>query len=102
MSDGRACLEPVPDTMHELRDLLPFFDRKEWTDVPEEDNLRRAAFATVALITFHGKAFGGDEGIETVLADLLTDLHHLADAVDIDWDDLLAHAENHYVDEALS
>lgn len=39
------------------------------------------------------------DGYETVLGDLLCDLHHLADEYGADWDEVLRRAAFHYENE---
>lgn len=72
-------------------------------DSPEDiahDNLRRAGFAAIGVHAF-AKRTGllGGEDMHTTLSDLLCDLHHLADAIDLDWDELLNRADGHYEPE---
>lgn len=48
---------------------------------PDEENDKRAEWARIALEKFKGQV--GEEDDETALRDLLTDLLHLADRIDM-------------------
>lgn len=65
------------------------------------DNTVRAGWAARALVAYAthlGRGHLGDEP-ETVLADLLSDLHHLADALGVAWIAAAARAERYYGEE---
>ena len=64
---------------------------------PQGDNNARAAFGAVALSAFIKRV--GKDVPETELADLLADLMHLADAMGIDFDSVLATAERNHREE---
>lgn len=60
------------------------------------DNLDRAQWARLALVTFaEATRQDGDEH-EEVVSDLLCDLRHFCDLAELDWTDLLRRAEMHY------
>lgn len=61
------------------------------------DNTRRAGFALAALKAF-AKRVGGfkSEPTEQQIGDLLCDLHHLCDALGIDFASVLDDADFHY------
>ena len=65
----------------------------------QDDNNQRAAFAGLALKAY-AKRTGGltGEPPETVIGDLLNDMRHLCDALDLDFD-ALAHNDMHYTAE---
>lgn len=62
-----------------------------------QNNLRRAAAAAGPVKAYADhQGMVGDE-VEVVLKDMLNDLRHLADALNLDWADLAA--LTHYADE---
>jgi hypothetical protein len=65
-------------------------------------NSERADWANAALTTFArvtGQLGDLDADGETVLSDLLADLHHWADALGIDWESASGRGDYHYVCE---
>lgn len=62
-----------------------------------EANRARAARAWDALNEYESEL--DIEGVETALVDLLTDLMHLANERDIDFDDQLRIAQDHFKEE---
>lgn len=63
------------------------------------DNLRRAGWAAVAVVAFAGRASGPDEPLEEVVADLVGDLMHLADALGLSYAELEGRGRRHYLAE---
>jgi hypothetical protein len=63
------------------------------------DNNLRARFAVVALKAFAERVGSSNEGPEQGITDLLADLHHLADALDLSFEGLLDRADVHYAAE---
>ena len=55
---------------------------------PEAANMARAGFALAALLRYAQVVGGQGDGALTAMRDLLNDLHHLADAAGIDWDEV--------------
>ena len=79
------------------RDVHAFADLSSGMDItgdPQGDNNARAAFGAVALSAFIRRV-GSDEPA-TEFADLLADLMHLADAMGLDFDSVLATAERNH------
>lgn len=67
---------------------------------PQADNNARATFAAVALVAYVARV--GDAGDwDASISDLLADLMHLCDALDTDFDALVARAGRNYDDEIL-
>lgn len=48
------------------------------------DNTRKAGFAATAINAYAAQIGGGSETFHTLISDFVADLHHLADALDID------------------
>jgi hypothetical protein len=62
------------------------------------DNTRKAGFAAAAIVAY-AAVTGGFEEWATVFGDLLGDLHHLADALDVDIDAAIDTGRRYYQDE---
>lgn len=80
-------------------DLLKAFPDSKISDVdPQADNNARAGFAALAVVAYANRTFPGGVGeeLETVIGDLLGDLRHLCDGLDLDFDALLATSWRHY------
>lgn len=60
------------------------------------DNQTRAYFAVPALKAFAERTGIQDEDQELAMSDLISDLHHLADALSLDWDVVLQRGDGHY------
>lgn len=90
--------------VQELADLVAGAPRGALTLVdPQADNDRRARWGAQALIgyaTNQGKASVQEE-METAASDMLADLRHLFDALDLDWEGLLAKADENYRAEII-
>lgn len=69
----------------------------------KSDNDKRASWGALGLIAYADRTFpqGRDEEFETMFGDLLTDLHHLADALRLDWGEMLAVADSRYEPELV-
>lgn len=74
------------------------FARLNYEDIAE-DNLTRAHFAIPAVKAFAKRTGLHGEDLATTISDLIADLHHLSDSVDLDWDHLLDRADGHYQPE---
>lgn len=70
---------------------------------PQRDNDIRAARAARALTAYANHVGKGSLGgeVETAIADLLGDLRHMCDALDVDWDGAAARAESYHHHEVL-
>ncbi len=67
----------------------------------KHDNRRRAGFALVALHAYAKRLGGAErEEAETHFGDLLGDMIHLADALEIDFEGAMNKARGNYADEA--
>lgn len=69
-------------------------------------NAERAEWARLSLnkftqLTFYDtfKQTCDTEGAETVMSDFVADLMHLCDEIDVDFDEVLCRAHNHYAEE---
>lgn len=69
----------------------------EGTD-PLRDNNIRAGWAARALVAYAEHVGGASlsEEVETAATDLVSDLRHLFDALDIDWQAVVSASDNHY------
>jgi hypothetical protein len=91
------------ESMQELQELLNNGGRISDRDEPNrQDNNVRASRAALALVTYAERVGGGGEEPETNLTDLLADIMHLCDALDIDFDTTAVRASRHYFAEALN
>lgn len=65
------------------------------------DNNMRASWGALALITFVDRTLGGGDGEDwgTCIGDLLADLMHLCDALDVDFDEMVDRGRMHYEPE---
>lgn len=63
----------------------------------QKDNDARASFGAAVLVAYSERVGGESNEVETQLADLLADLRHVCDALDLDYDaaDMKAHV-NHW------
>lgn len=97
---GRLRVENV----QELADLAAGAPRGALTFVdPQADNDCRARWGAQALIAYatnQGKASLQEE-LETAASDMLADLRHLFDALDLDWEALSAKADANYRAEII-
>lgn len=68
--------------------------------MPTNANVKRAARAEAAIAGYRAAqgdtAREDDEDPRTRIIDLVTDLHHLADARNIDWDDVIFITAEHH------
>jgi hypothetical protein len=66
-------------------------------------NQKRAGWAREALLTFMAATgLGEEDGHDTAIGDLLADLMHLTTELEFDFQELLAMAERHHVEETSS
>lgn len=63
------------------------------------DNGVRAVRAADGMIAYARRCGTGTEELPTVFADFLSDAHHLADALGVDWDEVSKQGEGHYTAE---
>lgn len=68
-------------------------------DDPAYNNGVRAGFAATAFKAFAIRV-GGGEVVETTISDLLADLMHLCDSLDLSFEDAVVRAESHYLPES--
>lgn len=100
-SDGEGiCIEQGRDLMDSLeldRSMRYTIDREDI----EHDNLRRARHAWNALTTYTDDVYGhpGSEPTRQAVSDLLGDLLHLCDALDVDFDTALDKGRSNYEPE---
>lgn len=64
---------------------------------PEEANERGASDALAAITSYALAA--GNETMDEAIGDLLCNMHHAVDRLGLDWDELIARADNYYADE---
>lgn len=99
-------LHPRPATVYDLAAAAARIDAV-WpeprfggdADDIRQDNLRRAGLAATAVVAFAGRCSGPDEPLDEVIADLLGDLMHLADALEVSYAELDARGRRHYLAE---
>ena len=86
MAKSKASLDTVQKQRRQVRSVAPY-----------PVNADRALWGEEALRVFM-KRTGLEEvdGFDTGLVDLLCDLHHLSDGLNLDFTDLLRQADNHY------
>jgi hypothetical protein len=77
---------------------LPCIERPQPPD-HECSNEMRAGWAAASLVVFSNEHGIQDEDMATQVSDFLADLHHLADTLKIDWDNVLVRADGHYQEE---
>jgi hypothetical protein len=64
---------------------------------PEDANLHRASWAAKALASFMTETrLGLVDGLETGIMDLICDMAHMCDRLDLDFEKLMRRAANHY------
>lgn len=51
------------------------------------------------MIAYARRCGTGTEELPTVFADFLSDAHHLADALGVDWEEATCNGEGHYTAE---
>ena len=69
------------------------------TEKHQDANTGRAKHALVALDVFANNLGTESESAESVIRDMLTNLNHLADKCELDFDDLVERAKRTYLDE---
>ncbi|MFC4004409.1 hypothetical protein ACFS2C_19455 [Prauserella oleivorans] len=75
------------DSVHELN--LAMFD-----------NIRKAGSAGAALVEYSKAVRGESEDFQTLIADLIGDLHHLADGLGVDIDAAIESGRGYYLTES--
>lgn len=63
------------------------------------DNTRKAGFAATAINAYVRQLGDRYETFQALVVDLFADLHHLADALDIDLSAAMSHGREHYLAE---
>lgn len=89
------------DTTASIPELVALIIGAELTQGSEPDNAERSALAAEILCYFArktGQVRSGDP-IDTIMVDLLTDIMHLCDSLDIDFSGVLNVAAMHHEDE---
>lgn len=99
-------LDPAPATVYDLATAAAHIDAvwpelRVGTDPDDvrQDNLRRAGWAAAAVVAFAGRCSGPDEPLDKVVADLIGDLMHLADALGLSYAELEERGRHHYLAE---
>lgn len=69
------------------------------TEEHQDANTGRAKHALIALDVFANNLGTESENAESVIRDMLTNLNHLADKCELDFDDLVERAKRTYHDE---
>lgn len=90
------------DTITGIRVLTAMVIEKEWPTFREPDNDARSAIAAETLCYFArqtGLARSG-ESVDTIMGDLITDLMHLCDKLNIDFSALLTVSSIHHDNES--
>ncbi|MFZ2530507.1 MAG: hypothetical protein WAX14_23120 [Rhodococcus sp. (in: high G+C Gram-positive bacteria)] len=67
----------------------------------DQQNALRALLAATALVPYVKRCRSGNDGFEEQIADLVADLRHLADTLDVDWGDVDARVASNYAAELL-
>lgn len=90
--------KPAKAEIETVEDLLEAFPDDHITDTdPQADNNARASFAALAVTAYAKRTCpSGGEEIETIIGDLLGDLMHLCDGLDLSFDALVDRAFRHY------
>ena len=83
------------ESIEDLTRMKPF----DYTGEPQGDNNARAALAASVLVAFAETGSVQFEDFDTTLGDLLADLRHLCDALELDFADISWRAENNYQSE---
>ncbi|WP_454231348.1 DUF4262 domain-containing protein [Mycolicibacterium fortuitum] len=60
------------------------------------DNNNRARRGALALLSYVDECGPGGDELATLVADMLADIQHLCDAIDVDWHEAIAKAESTY------
>ncbi len=91
---------PAPLRLAEtVRDLDERIGEHITDSDPAYDNGVRAGFAATALKAFSVRVGDQNEDLETNLGDLLADLMHLCDSLDLSFGAIVEDAEGHYAPE---
>ena len=103
-----AKLTPKPEDFPALRAVIKKLNgdgkfRENYGDEADtrHDNNRRAGWGAKALLTYADATFGGAEGedFETVIGDLMGDLMHLCDLLELDFAEMCEKGRGHYLPE---
>lgn len=81
---SRPCKASLPEEVGTLEDL-------------RHDNTIRAKLGITAILAYATESKSDD--LDTVVSDMLADLRHAADALEIDFDDASSSADGYYSEE---
>ena len=92
----------MADTITGIRMLAAMVIERNWPTFREPDNADRSAMAAETLCYFARQTglARSDESVDTIMRDLITDLMHLCDRLDIDFSGLLTVSSMHHEDES--
>ena len=92
----------MADTITGIRMLAAMAIERDWPTFREPDNADRSAMAAEILCYFaHQTGLArSDESVDTIMGDLITDLMHLCDRLDIDFSGVLTVSSMHHDDES--
>ncbi|TQI77316.1 hypothetical protein FHU10_5284 [Serratia fonticola] len=92
----------MADTITGIRVLAAMVIERDWPTFREPDNADRSAMAAETLCYFARQTglARSDESVDTIMVDLITDLMHLCDKLDIDFSGVLTVSAMHYDDES--
>jgi hypothetical protein len=95
-------LNNMAETMTGIRELAAMAIERDWPTFREPDNADRAAMAAEILCYFARQTglARSEESVDTIMADLITDLMHLCYKQDIYFSGVLAVSSMHYEDES--
>ncbi len=101
---SRPCKASLPEEVGTLEDLRRVnnlqHDGFRHTTDPEDlrhDNTIRAKLGITAILAYATESKSDD--LDTVVSDMLADLRHAADALEIDFDDASSSAKGYYSEE---
>ncbi len=92
----------MADTITGIRGLAAMAIDRAWPTFREPDNADRSAVAAETLCYFARQTglARSDESVDTIMVDLITDIRHLCDRLDIDFTGLLTVSAMHHNDES--
>lgn len=92
----------MADTITGIRVLAAMAIERDWPTFREPDNADRSAMAAEILCYFARQTglVRGDESVDTIMGDLITDLMHQCDRLDIDFSGVLTVSSMHHEDES--
>lgn len=92
----------MADAITGISVLAAMVIERSWPTFREPDNAYRSAMDAETLCYFARQTglARSDESVDTIIGDLLTDLMHLCDRLDIDFSGLLTVSSMHHEDES--